>query len=95
MSSIIWKRKPFGTTPVQAVGWINNKPFYFWSRYKTSEIEISNCENIGKEPENVINEEEKTIHILKEYKTPYEAGYIEYHEAERLITRFAESLVKV
>lgn len=92
MIKIVWKHKPFGSTPVQATGWINNRPFYFRSRYKTSEIEIANQEDINKDPKSIIDDD-NTIHVLKEYKTPYEAGYIEYHEAERLITSFAESLV--
>jgi len=93
MTKIVWKHKPFGSTPVQATGWINNRPFYFSSRYKTSEIEFANYENIEEKPEFVINSDDKTTHVLKEYKTPYEAGYIEYHEAERLINVFAESQV--
>jgi hypothetical protein len=89
-----WHKKPFGSTPVQAFGWINKKPFYFWSRYKTSEIELSDLENV--DHKTMINEDNnKKIYTLKEYKTPYEAGYIEYHEAERLIKKFAESLESI
>jgi len=88
---IIWESKPFGMCPVQALGWINDRPFYFRSRYSISCIEISNQPNRKRHPKTIIDADDTTEHILKEYEHN-EAGTIKYSEAEKLIILFAQKL---
>lgn len=76
---------------VQAHGWINQRAFYFRSRYTKSVIEIANEKNCNKIPYLMCNNE-VSRHVLQTYEKPYEASWISHEEAERLIVEFSKGV---
>jgi len=89
---IIWQEEPFGTCPVQATGWINDRPFYFRSRYSHSCLEIANKPDTNRDPKTVISADDAITYELKEYNDQYVAGYITKDEAKELIIQFANRI---
>ena len=92
--SITWKQKSHGLCPVQAWGWINDRAFYFRSRYNTSCITLATTPNKDRDPLTIIGAEDSKDTILKEYDEKYEAGYQKYEESERLIKEFAKKITR-
>ena len=89
---IVWKENPNGYCPVQALGWINDRAFYFRSRWKTSTITIADNQDKNRDPLDVINLDNATEHDLKEFEDSFAAGWIEHEEAKELIINFANNL---
>ena len=90
---IIWSSEPSGWCPVQGYGWIDDIPFFFYSRGKKSELWMAGSKDTDCDP--MMYDywiDDNKYFVLKDDYDDFMAGYIDTDTAKNLVEDFIKNL---